>query len=83
MDFLDHCKGFLAGTTNPLFLSFPKAKADLVINLDADKVDFPSDKAQSTLQAHYMKYCRLHTTYEKKLVANIVKQLDTGGQASL
>jgi hypothetical protein len=48
MDFLDHCKGFLAGTTNPLFLSFPKAKADLVINLDADKVDFPSEKAQST-----------------------------------
>ena len=38
------CKGFLVGTTNPLFLNFPKAKADIVINLDNEKIEFPSEK---------------------------------------
>lgn len=45
IDILDKCKGFLVGTTNPLLLNFPKAKADIVINLDNEKVDFPSEKS--------------------------------------
>jgi hypothetical protein len=47
VDVLDKCKGILTGTTNPLFLNFPKAKFDIVINLDNDKIDFPNEK-QST-----------------------------------
>jgi len=44
VEVFDQCTGFLAGTTNPLFLNFQKAKADIVINLDNEKIDFPSEK---------------------------------------
>jgi hypothetical protein len=36
LSLFDQCKGYLLGTTNPLFLKFPKAKSDLVINIDKD-----------------------------------------------
>ena len=72
---MDKCKGMLVGTTNPLFLNFPKAKADLVINLDKDTVDFPNEKVSGQL----IKICRTHTNYEKKLVAQIIKQLEVSG----
>ena len=65
----------LAGTTNPLFLNFPKAKADVVINLDNDKIDFPNEKL-STPQASMIKICRQHTSYEKKFLTQIIKQLE-------
>jgi Transport protein Avl9 len=68
VDILDRCKGFLAGTTNPLFLNFPKAKLDIVINLDNEKIDFPSEKLNNTQQANLVKLCRQHTTYEKKML---------------
>lgn len=57
IDVFDKCKGFLAGTTNPLFLNFQKARADIVINLDNDKVDFPGEKL-ATAQANILKLCR-------------------------
>jgi hypothetical protein len=44
VDILEKCTGMLVGTTNPLFLNFPKAKADIVINLDKDVLDFPQEK---------------------------------------
>lgn len=44
IEVFDKCKGFLAGTTNPLFLNFQKARADIVINLDNDRIDFPGEK---------------------------------------
>ena len=34
VDRLDHEKGYLLGTTNQLFLNFPKIKADLIVDLD-------------------------------------------------
>lgn len=34
VDKIDHSKGYLIGTTNQLFLNFPKLKADLVVDLD-------------------------------------------------
>ena len=34
VDKLDLEKGFLMGTTNQLFLNFPKIKADIVVDLD-------------------------------------------------
>ena len=34
VDRLDSDKGYLLGTTNQLFLNFPKIKADLVVDLD-------------------------------------------------
>ena len=73
VDIFDQCKGYLAGTTNQLFLNFPKSKADIVVNLDNDKIDFPTEKHPHSL----VKVCKQHTNYEKKLVMSIVKQLDT------
>lgn len=49
VDILERLKGFLVGTTNPLLLNFPKAKADIVINLDNEKIEFPSEKSGSQL----------------------------------
>ena len=34
VDKLDLDKGFLLGTTNQLFLNFPKIKADIIVDLD-------------------------------------------------
>lgn len=73
VDMLEQCKGFLVGATNPLLLNFPKGKADIVINLDTEKVDFPQEKHASSAQAHLIKLCRQHTSYEKKFLANITK----------
>lgn len=61
VDIFDRCKGILAGTTNPLFLNFPKARADVVINLDNEKIEF---NEKSTM----VKLCRQHTTHEKKML---------------
>jgi hypothetical protein len=73
IDMLEACKGFLVGATNPLLLNFPKAKADIVINLDTEKVDFPQEKSAGSQQSALIKLCRQHTSYEKKLIANIIK----------
>lgn len=48
IDLFDKFKGYLIGTTNQLFLNFPKSKADIVINLDSEKIDFPSEKSNSS-----------------------------------
>ena len=76
VDILDQCKGILAGTTNPLFLNFPKARADMIINLDNEKIEFPMEKQEKSPQSSMIKICRQHTGYEKKLLASIVKQID-------
>ena len=34
VDKLDDEKGFLLGTTNQLFLMFPKIQADIIVDLD-------------------------------------------------
>lgn len=34
VDKLEKDKGYLLGTTNQLFLNFPKIKADIVVDLD-------------------------------------------------
>ena len=36
LDLFEKNSGYLAGTTNPLFLNFPKARADMIINIDKD-----------------------------------------------
>jgi hypothetical protein len=79
VDLFEQCKGCLVGTTNPLFLNFPKAKADIAINLDKDTVDFPVDKATGS-QSQTVKVARQHTSYEKKFLASIIKQLDAPSQ---
>ena len=38
MDLFDKNSGFLVGTTNQLFLNYPKAKADIIMNIDKDQV---------------------------------------------
>lgn len=45
LDTLVERKGYFVGTTNQLLLNYPKSKADMIINLDADKVDFPNEKS--------------------------------------
>ena len=57
VEILDKCKGILTGTTNPLFLNFPKEKLDIVINLDNDKIEFPNEKLNNQ-QAQIVKLCR-------------------------
>lgn len=47
-------------------MNYPKARADLVINLDNEKLDFLNEKSQIT------KVCRQHTNYEKKMVSKLV-----------
>lgn len=49
IDLFDHVKGFLIGTTNQLFLNFPKSKADIVINLDNEKIEYPSEKNPNSI----------------------------------
>ena len=34
--YIDKYKSLLAGTTNQLFLNYPKAKVDLIINIDKE-----------------------------------------------
>ena len=58
------------GTTNQLLLNYPKSKADLIINLDTEKIDFPNEKS------HIVKVSRNHTNYEKKFVSNILKAIN-------
>ena len=65
-DNFDKFKGFLIGTTNQLFLNYPKAKADLVINLDTEKIDFVNEKS------NIIKIARQHTNYEKKMISNLI-----------
>lgn len=43
VDKLDKDRGYLLGTTNQLFLNFPKIKADLVVDLDKFSISTMSD----------------------------------------
>jgi len=38
LDLFEKYSGFVAGTTNQLFLNYPKARADIVINIDKNIV---------------------------------------------
>jgi hypothetical protein len=70
LDKIDKSVGFLIGTTNQLLLNFPKSRADLIINLDTEKIDYPNEKAL------HVKTCKTHTNYEKKLLAHILKSVN-------
>ena len=67
MDKLDHCKGFLIGTTNQLFLNFQKIKADIVVDLDKLTWTCPEPKVKDQVQSLRQKLIRQHTAFEKKL----------------
>ena len=84
VDKLDRDKGFLLGTTNQLFLNFPRIKADLVIDLDKFTVQTMTEirqaqqmkSASSAISAEaqeFQKLIKTHTSYEKKAfkVANL------------
>lgn len=71
LDFFDSCDGFVAGTTNQLFLSFPKAQADLVINIDKEQlIGNPKNEKSKKL-----KRASQHTIFEKMMLAEIVQQI--------
>lgn len=75
---LEQDKGFLLGTTNQLFLNFPKIKADIVVDLDKFTVQTMTEvrQAQQTMKsassmispeaAELQKLIKTHTSYEKK-----------------
>jgi hypothetical protein len=44
IEMFDRAKGYLLGTTNQLFLNFKQSKADIILNLDNDKIEFPNEK---------------------------------------
>lgn len=72
IDNFDTWNGYLVGSTNQLFLNFPKAKADIVINLDLEKIEFPSEKSSTSI----IKICKNHTSYEKKIVSKLLKDFE-------
>ena len=41
VDNLDKVSGFLIGTTNQLFLMFPKIRADIIVDLDKNQIYSP------------------------------------------
>jgi hypothetical protein len=59
LDIFEKYNGVLAGTTNQLFLNFPKAKADLVINVDTNEFIFPKEPTDK------LKAAMKHTSHEK------------------
>ncbi|CDW75236.1 UNKNOWN [Stylonychia lemnae] len=82
IDNFEKWSGYLVGSTNQLFLNFPKSKADIVINLDLEKIEFPQEK---TNKNSIIKISQSHTSYEKKLMQQWLKSLsliqeDNGGK---
>jgi hypothetical protein len=51
-------------------LNYPKSKADIIINLDTEKIDFPSEKSFN------VKISKQHTNFEKKMITNILRELN-------
>jgi hypothetical protein len=51
-------------------LNFPKAKADMIINLDNEKLEFPNEKS------NLVKICRTHTNYEKKMIGKLLASIE-------
>lgn len=84
VDKLDNENGFMLGTTNQLFLNFPKIKADIVVDLDKFTVSTMTEIRQASHMksassaispeaAELQKVMKTHTSYEKKAfkVANL------------
>ena len=79
VDKLDNEKGFMLGTTNQLFLNFPKIKADIIVDLDKftiqtmTEIKQASNQKQSASNAiapeavELQKIIKNHTSYEKKV----------------
>ena len=63
LEIFDKCTGFVAGTTNSLFLDFPKAKADIVINIDKDTIVY--QPKEEKLQTPKLKAAKNHTLFER------------------
>lgn len=89
VDKLEKDKGYLLGTTNQLFLNFPKIKADIVVDLDKFSLQTMTEVRQaqqmkssnSTIspeQVELQKLMKNHTSYEKKVfkVANLQPKKD-------
>lgn len=73
IDFFNNNNGYLAGTTNQLFLNYPKAKADFIINIDKSQI-IPTllDKNDKTLK---YKLAKNHTNYEKLLISKVISKV--------
>lgn len=77
VDKLDKDRGFLLGTTNQLFLNFPKIKADIVVDLDKFTIQTMTEVRESSKMKQgaplapeavdLQKIMKNHTNYEKKL----------------
>ena len=64
--------GYLCGTTNQLFLNFPKARADIIINIDKGSIIYgntltgPASQAMAaTHKFEKLKIAKNHTSREK------------------
>ena len=76
VDKLEKDKGYLVGTTNQLFLNFPKIRADLVVDLDKFTITTMAEIKEAskmksgaaiTVEAlELQKVIKSHTSYEKK-----------------
>ena len=81
VDKLEEEKSFLIGTTNQLFLMFPKIKADIIVDLDKNQIYSPEVKGKqlSEDQLLLQKVVKQHSNSEKKLFRNIqISESNTG-----
>lgn len=71
LDIFDKNTGFLAGTTNQLFLNFPKSRADLIINIDKDQFIYETDPKEKKMKPK-LKLARSHTFLEKVYISQVI-----------
>ena len=87
MDLFDKNSGFLVGTTNQLFLHYPKARADIILNIDRDQVIYGdkittvnAQNQQPKEKEREKKFFKLyaaknHTNNEKLFISNVMSQV--------
>ena len=67
LDELEKARGFLIGTTNILIPQYPKFKADVVLNLDTEKMEFLNERLG--------KIVKVHSQDEKKMMQTLLVQV--------
>lgn len=73
MEIFDKYSGFVAGTTNQLFLNYPKARADIVINIDKNQViQCPVGQGEKN-QSIKLRSAKIHTNHEKVFISQITQ----------
>ena len=73
LDLFEKYTGFVAGTTNQLFLNYPKAKADIVINIDKNQIIQCPVGQKEQFQSIKLRAAKIHTNHEKVFISQITQ----------